>query len=121
MIESHQVWGWWRGIIDADSVHGSAVPGVHPSNHDDSTPDSAPGHPVGERVGDPDRRVFPFLGDRKAAEFTAPDHWGFVQQSPLIEVGKQPSDGLVRFAGEPAVVSGNVLVAIPASLVLHST
>jgi len=54
------------------------------------------------------------------AKLPAPDHEGLVEQSPLLEVAQEPGDGLVGLAGEAPVVADDVLVAVPAALVVHA-
>src|SRR5205814_1829368 len=98
--------------FEADLV-GRAV--VDPALH------AAAGQPAGEGV-----RVVVAAGlaallrDRQPAELAAADHQRRVEQPGPPQVGDESGDRLVGFAGELAVVALDVLVPVPAPLVLHA-
>ena len=60
------------------------------------------------------------MGEGKAAELTAPDDEGVFEEAALFEIAEEAGNGGVGFASELAVVSFDVVVAVPAALVFHS-
>ena len=60
----------------------------------------------------------PFCASGKPAEFAAPDDQRRIQQAAGFQIGQQAGDRLIGFAGEAAVVAGDVDVAVPAPFVL---
>src|SRR5260370_11832785 len=59
-----------------------------------------------------------FLGDRQPAEFAAPnDQRGFKQAAPF-EICQQSGDRDICLLGKATVVAGEVVVAVPAELVI---
>src|SRR5258708_40193729 len=66
--------------------------------------DAAAGHPHGKPimivVSATELRKF---GNRRSAEFTAPEHQGGVQHSPLLQVAQKSAQGLVPGLGQFSV------------------
>src|SRR5262245_10152475 len=82
---------------------------------------TASGKPIGECVGVViSSRLFGFLSHGQSTELTSPNHECLIQQSPLLEIFEQGGDGLIGFLSKSAMVPGDVAVAIPTQLVLHS-
>ena len=61
-----------------------------------------------------------FLGHGQPPEFTRPYDQCFVQKAALFQIGQQTGDRLVRFLGEASVVSLDVVVPVPTSLIRHA-
>ena len=61
-----------------------------------------------------------FLRHRQATEFPAPNDKCLIQQAALRQILQERGDRLVGFTGELRMVAGDVVVAVPASLVFHA-
>ena len=59
-------------------------------------------------------------GDRQAAELSAPDDQGLIEETLLLEVGEERGDRLVGLLGEAGMVALDVAVPVPASSVCRA-
>ena len=74
--------------------------------------DAAAGHPHRE-AGRVVVAAVAFFAHRRAAEFAAPDHQRFVEQTAPLQIAQQPGDRLVHRAAELAVVLLELAVRVP--------
>src|SRR5262245_40832225 len=120
VVEAEQVQDRRVQVVDADAIDhrlvaelvGLAV--VHAALR------PAAGEPVGEGVRIVVAAGAALLHQRQAAEFAAPDHERLVEQAAGVKIGQEGGDRLVGLAGELRVVRHDVLMPVPAPLVLHS-
>ena len=83
--------------------------------------DAATGKPRRERVRivvAP--RLAALLRHRKPAKLSTPDDQRLVEQAALGQIGDQRSHRFVRLASELRVVALDVVVTVPAALILHA-
>ncbi len=108
-------------VVDVGLVDGGLVSELIRLSVADAPLDASPGEPGGEGVGVVvSSRLAAFLGDRKAAELSAPDDQGLIEEALLLEVGEERGDRLVGLLGEAGMVALDVAVAVPASLVCRA-
>lgn len=122
VIEPEQVKDGGMEIIDVYLVHRRLVPDLIRLAIRKAALDPATGEPCGKTM----RVVIatgltPLLSNRQATEFPSPYHKGLVKQTPLIKVGQQTGNRLIGLGRKPRMVSFNVGMPVPATLVGHST
>ena len=121
VIEAQEMEHGGVEVVDVDFVFHGGEAEVVGRSVDVTALDTASGHPGGEAVvvviaAIDFTGVGSFLGhfhDRGAAEFTAPDDEGFVEEAALFQVGEKGGDGLVTFSRELAVVDLEVVMIVP--------
>ena len=108
-------------VIDGDLVHGSLMANLVRLAVAHATLDTATDHPIGVSV-----RIMitsglaPLLRDRQSAKFAAPDDERLVEQSALGQISNQAGNRLVGFSGKLRMISLDVVMPVPTSLVLHA-
>jgi len=121
VIHPHECEDGCVEIVDADFVDSGLVADLIGFAVVGSAADAAAGHPRREGVGIVIAAgLGTFLGQGEAAELAGADDQGAVEEAALFQICQQSGDRDVRFAGELAVIAGDIDMAIPRALVFHS-
>src|SRR5262249_34340409 len=115
MIDTHETQDRSVKIVDADPIDDGFVAEVVGLAVESAPLDSAPSHPGCYRVGIMiSAGSGALLRAGQAADLASPDHQRGVHQAARFQVGQQPGDRKVSLSGNPAMVAGDVQVAVPA-------
>ena len=112
MVDAQGVQDRGVDVVDVEPVFDGMEAEVVGLADDDALFHAAAGHPHGESIGVMVAAVA-FLGHGRAAELTAPDDQGLVEQAPALEVLEQAGDRLIHGAAGLGVVRLDVGVGVP--------
>src|SRR5581483_4272578 len=100
-------------VVDVGRLGDGLDPRLVGGADDRPAPDAAAGHPHGEAGGVVIAAAAAALADGRAAEFSAPDDQGLVEQPGPLEVGEEARHRPVRRAAHLLVVGVDIVVGVP--------